>query len=31
MTSEWPPEEVSLTTGKRVLFLTKDMELIRKQ
>ena len=31
MSSEWPPEEVSLTTGKRVLFLTKDMELIRKQ
>ncbi|HEX6178667.1 MAG TPA: aconitase family protein [Thermoanaerobaculia bacterium] len=26
-----PPEAVSLTPGKRVLFLTKDPELIRKQ
>lgn len=26
-----PPETVSLTPGKRVLFLTKDPELIRKQ
>ncbi len=28
---EWPPENVSLTPGKRVLFLTKNLELIRKQ
>lgn len=27
----WPPENVSLTPGKRVLFLTKDLDLIRKQ
>ena len=27
----WPPENVSLTPGKRVLFLTKDLGLIRKQ
>lgn len=27
----WPPSEVSLTPGKRVLFLTKDLDLIRKQ
>jgi 3-isopropylmalate/(R)-2-methylmalate dehydratase large subunit len=26
-----PPETISLTPGKRVLFLTKDPELIRKQ
>ena len=30
MTS-WPPQSVRLTPGKRVLFLTKDLELIRKQ
>ena len=27
----WPPEEISLTPGKRVLFLTKDLDLIKKQ
>ena len=27
----WPPERFSLTPGKRVLFLTKDLELIRRQ
>ena len=27
----WPPERIVLTPGKRVLFLTKDLELIRKQ
>ena len=27
----WPPENVRLTPGKRVLFLTKSLELIRKQ
>tara|TARA_B100000686_G_scaffold346155_1_gene432137 strand:- start:1914 stop:3914 length:2001 start_codon:yes stop_codon:yes gene_type:complete len=27
----WPPQEVKLTPGKRVLFLTKDLELVRKQ
>src|SRR5688572_1998488 len=26
-----PPERITLTPGKRVLFLTKDPELIRKQ
>ena len=26
-----PPESISLTPGKRILFLTKDPELIRKQ
>ena len=31
MTSSWPPREIRLTPGKRVLFLTKDLELIRKQ
>ena len=27
----WPPQEVKLTPGKRVLFLTKDLDLVRKQ
>ncbi|MCP4852149.1 MAG: aconitate hydratase, partial [Actinomycetia bacterium] len=27
----WPPQEVKLTPGKRVLFLTKDPDLVRKQ
>lgn len=27
----WPPETIRLTPGKRVLFLTKDLDLIRKQ
>jgi len=27
----WPPENVALTPGKRVLFLTKDLDLIRRQ
>ena len=27
----WPPERIGLTPGKRVLFLTKDLELIQKQ
>ncbi len=31
VSESWPPEQVSLTPGKRVLFLTKDLELIRKQ
>ena len=26
-----PPEQISLTSGKRVLFLTKDLDLIRQQ
>jgi 3-isopropylmalate/(R)-2-methylmalate dehydratase large subunit len=29
--ASWPPEHVSLDPAKRVLFLTKDLELIRKQ
>ncbi len=28
---EWPPSIVKITPGKRVLFLTKDLELIRRQ
>ncbi|MBT86447.1 MAG: aconitate hydratase [Euryarchaeota archaeon] len=31
MSEEWPPENIRLTPGKRVLFLTKDLELIREQ
>ena len=31
LSEHWPPENISLTPGKRVLFLTKDLELIRKQ
>tara|TARA_B100001750_G_scaffold50265_1_gene38144 strand:+ start:369 stop:2366 length:1998 start_codon:yes stop_codon:yes gene_type:complete len=31
MSKNWPPEQVSLAPDKRVLFLTKDLELIRKQ
>ena len=31
MTAAWPPAEVRLDPNKRVLFLTKDLELIRKQ
>lgn len=31
MNEEWPPNMVSLTPGKRVLFLTKNLDLIRKQ
>ncbi len=27
----WPPKKVSLSPNKRVLFLTKDLELVRKQ
>jgi 3-isopropylmalate/(R)-2-methylmalate dehydratase large subunit len=31
MRDNWPPNEISLTSGKRVLFLTKDLELIKQQ
>ena len=31
MSEQWPPAQIALTPGKRVLFLTKDLELIRKQ
>ncbi len=31
MSEVWPPKNISLTPGKRVLFLTKDLGLIRKQ
>ena len=31
LSEHWPPKNISLTPGKRVLFLTKDLELIRKQ
>ncbi len=31
MERAWPPQQVSLTPGKRVLFLTKDLNLIKAQ
>jgi len=31
MTDIWPPREVSLSSEKRVLFLTKDLDLIKRQ
>ena len=31
MSESWPPKEISLDPGKRVLFLTKDLELIKRQ
>ena len=31
MSEIWPPNEISLSQGKRVLFLTKNLELIRRQ
>ena len=31
MSGSWPPQKVSLSPGKRVLFLTKDLDLIKKQ
>ena len=31
MSEAWPPKSVRLTPGKRVLFLTKDLGLIKKQ
>ena len=31
ISEHWPPENISLTPGKRILFLTKDLELIREQ
>jgi 3-isopropylmalate/(R)-2-methylmalate dehydratase large subunit len=31
MGEKWPPREISLTPGKRVLFLTKNLDLIQKQ
>ena len=31
MTDIWPPEEVKLSPGKRVLFLTKNLDLIKQQ
>ena len=31
MSDAWPPEKISLTPRKRVLFLTKDLGLIKKQ
>tara|TARA_B110000902_G_scaffold166876_1_gene190460 strand:- start:3348 stop:5345 length:1998 start_codon:yes stop_codon:yes gene_type:complete len=29
--NSWPPKNIELTDGKRILFLTKDLELISKQ
>ena len=31
MEESWPPQQISLTPGKRVLFLTKDLNTIKKQ
>ena len=31
MMGNWPPKEISLSPGKRVLFLTKDLNLIKRQ
>jgi 3-isopropylmalate/(R)-2-methylmalate dehydratase large subunit len=31
MTANWPPNQVRISPGKRVLFLTKDLNLIRQQ
>ena len=31
MSESWPPKKISLDPGKRVLFLTKDLELIKRQ
>ena len=31
MREEWPPESVQLNDDSKVLFLTKDLSLIRKQ
>lgn len=31
MRTNWPPQKVALTPGKRVLFLTKDLDLIKQQ
>ena len=31
MRANWPPQKVALTPGKRVLFLTKDLDLIKQQ
>lgn len=31
MSESWPPRAVRLAPGKRVLYLTKDLELIRRQ
>ncbi len=31
MTQDWPPSEIQLDPDKRVLFLTKDLDLIRQQ
>ena len=31
MSESWPPEYIALNPGKRVLFLTKDLSLIKAQ
>jgi len=31
MMGNWPPKEICLSPGKRVLFLTKDLNLIKRQ
>ena len=31
MSDSWPPKKINLSPGKRVLFLTKDLGLIRRQ
>ncbi|MCH1423229.1 MAG: aconitase family protein [Candidatus Poseidoniaceae archaeon] len=31
MRDQWPPQKIALSPGKRVLFLTKDLSLIKQQ
>ena len=31
MSDSWPPNKISISPGKRVLFLTKDLDLIKRQ
>lgn len=31
MSEGWPPKKITLSPGKRILFLTKDLNLIKKQ
>ncbi len=31
MADNWPPQEITLSSGKRILFLTKNLDLIRQQ
>ena len=31
MRENWPPQKIALSKDKRILFLTKDLDLIKKQ